>query len=299
MSRQGPCLNIVTGKGGVGKTTLAAALAQASAAQGANTVLVTLDTRDSRHPVYDAPLEYQPHQVAPRLAVSRVDAFRAVSEYVRRKMPFAPLAQGFFRSRTFREFAAAAPGFEELMCLGKLYDLATGGDYDRVVFDAPATGHLRLLLEVPDVTLRTVQVGPLNHNARKIRDLLLDPERTHVHVVALPEEMAIREALELRAYCAEERRMGVGRVLVNRCVSQRFTAAESAAMQVAAAEDAEGVLAVAVAAYDLAELQTRTLDLLQGVRVLQIPRVVGPTAEPRMLVDRLAELLGPVVRGKA
>ena len=81
-------LIIVTGKGGVGKTLLAAALARLSADSGLNTVLVTLDTRDDRHPLLDVPLEYTPYQVAPRLAASRVDAFEAVSEYARKTMPF-------------------------------------------------------------------------------------------------------------------------------------------------------------------------------------------------------------------
>ena len=194
-------LVIVTGKGGVGKSLLASTLAALCADRGLNTILVTLDTRDDRHPVLDVPLEYTPYQVAPRFAVSRVDAFAAVAEYARSTLPLSMFYEGFFRSRTFRDFATAAPGFEDLMCLGKLYNLAVQSEFDRVIFDAPATGHFRELLEVPALTQRAVRVGPLNHNARKIQDLLLDAERTHVLVATLAEEMPVQEAMEIVDRC--------------------------------------------------------------------------------------------------
>ena len=85
----GERLVVVTGKGGVGKTSVAAGIASASASSGLRTVLVTLDTGDDRHPLLDVPLEYRPYQTAPGLFVSRLDAFEAVKEYVRRNMPFS------------------------------------------------------------------------------------------------------------------------------------------------------------------------------------------------------------------
>jgi hypothetical protein len=120
------------------------------------------------------------------------------------------LYEAFFRSRAFQDFAAAAPGFEELMCLGKVYNLAAQSEFQRVIFDAPATGHLRELLEVPAATQRAVRVGPLNHNARKIEDLLLDPERTRVLVATLAEEMPVREALEIVTLCRDGAAHGRG-----------------------------------------------------------------------------------------
>jgi len=139
-------LVVVSGKGGIGKSALAASIARLSARGGYRTVLVTLDTHDDRHPFLDVPLTYRPQPVAERLSVSRVDAFEAVTDYAKSRMPMGALYQGFFRSRAFRDFAAAAPGFDELMCLGRLYNLTVESGFDRVVFDAPATGHLRTLL---------------------------------------------------------------------------------------------------------------------------------------------------------
>ncbi len=221
-------LIVVSGKGGVGKTVVASAIARLCARRH-RTMLVSFDPHVDQHPVFDVPLRYEAIEAAGNLSVMRVEALPAIREYVRRKMPFAGLYDAFLRSRMFRDFAEAAPGFEELMCLGKLYDLVTDAGYERVVFDAPSTGHLRTLIDVPAATLKAVLVGPLNHNARKIQDLLMNPDRTRVVLVSLAEEMAVREALELESFCVE-RRMNVGPVIVNQRVPDRFVADEVAAL---------------------------------------------------------------------
>ncbi len=244
-------LIVVSGKGGTGKTVLASAIA-AHCARERRTVLVSFDAQPHHHPVFDVPVGYTPVQAADALDVMRVDALDAIREYARRKLPFSRLYDAFLSSRLFRDFAEAAPGFEELMCLGKLYDLATDSDYRQVVFDAPATGHFRTLMDVPAATLKAVLVGPLNHNARKIQDLLLDPERTRVVVAALPEEMAVREAVELHAFCTR-RRMAVGPVIVNQRVAARFAEEEARAMRRLLERDAVGESCAAAVGCALAE----------------------------------------------
>ncbi len=296
-------LIIVTGKGGVGKTLLAAALARLSAGSGLNTVLVTLDTRDDRHPLLNVPLEYTPYQVEPRLAASRVDAFEAVSEYARKTMPFSMFYEGFFKSGTFRDFATAAPGFEDLMCLGKLYNLATDSEFDRVIFDAPATGHFRQLLEVPGVTARAVQVGPLNHNARKIQDLLLDADRTHVLVAALAEEMPVREALEIVDACSALR-MSVGPVLINRRVPRPLSDLESASLSDLLARESSVSKPVAAAivasaqAVSIAASQERALEPLRQrrLRMLDVPQVVQPSFAVDDLLAEVGAALQPLMQ---
>ncbi len=269
---------IVTGKGGVGKTSLATALAVLSARFGRRTILVTFDTEDTVHSTFGVALEYKPKQVHKNLAVSRVDAFEAVREYVRRKMPLASLYEGFFQGRTFRDFAAATPGFEELMCLGKLYDLATSPQFDRVIFDAPSSGHMKILLGVPDATLKVVQVGPLNHNARKIQHLLWDAEKTRIIVAALPEEMALREGLDLAHYCRDERRMAVGPLILNQVVPNRFSSTE---IDLLAEIDASSpVLRAAIGAaqseHQLATVQEQArLAITHWPDVLEVPRLLS------------------------
>jgi anion-transporting ArsA/GET3 family ATPase len=297
-------LIVVSGKGGVGKTVIASAIADLLArgsrqpgSRGEKTVLVSFDTQFKRHPVFDVPLGYEPEEAASNLWVMRVDAFAAIREYVRRKVPFSGMYDAFLRSGMFRDFAEAAPGFEELMCLGKLYDLATDSGFGRVVFDAPATGHLKTLIDVPAATLKAVLVGPLNHNARKIQDLLMDPERTRVVVATLAEELAVREALELEAFC-RERRMGVGPVIVNQRVSQRFSDDEIRAMNAIAEPGPALATAVGVATdeHELAVSQDESVAPLAESRVAvwDLPRVIDH--EPAALLEGLVSHLSGVMR---
>ncbi len=281
-------LLIVSGKGGVGKTALASAIASVSAREH-KTILITLDERYRVHPFFGQELTYEPRQLDDKLFGATVDSLSAIREYVRRKLPFAAFYDAFLKSRTFRDFAEAAPGFQELMSLGKVYDLVTASSFERVVLDAPATGHLRTLIDVPEATMKAVQVGPLNHNARKIRDLLLDPERTRVLLATLPEEMAIQEALELKAFC-DERRMAVGPMLVNQHVPERFLADECEALRKLTADGAlEWARRAALAEAELAQVQREACQALAAEPTLEVPRLPGHDA--RGLVTALAESL--------
>jgi anion-transporting ArsA/GET3 family ATPase len=296
-------LVLVTGKGGVGRSLIAAALARLSAAAGLRTVLVTPDTRDEQHPYLGIPLAYQPKAAPGGFHAARVDAFSAIEDYARRHLPLAPVYKGLFRSRSFRDFAAATPGFDELMCLGRLYNLATEGSFDRVIFDGPATGHFRALVRVPGTVQRAVRVGPLNHNARKIEDLLFDPDRTQVVVTALPEEMALREALELVALCREELRMRLGHIVVNRRVRARFGHAELAALE-ELEQDGSGIseaLRAAVRAArgerTLDDAQDEALALLReaGLPILEVPRLVLPVHDPKVLLEGVSGHVRPLL----
>lgn len=287
-------LVIVSGKGGVGKTVMAGAIATICARRY-RTMLVSLDPHVDQHPFFDVPLGYEPVELAGNLSVMRVEALPAVREYVRRKVPFSGLYDAFLRSRMFRDFAEAAPGFEELMCLGKLYDLATDAGFERVVFDAPSTGHLRTLIDVPAATLKAVLVGPLNHNARRIQDLLMNPERTRVVLASLAEEMAVREALELESFC-RDRRMKVGPVIVNQRVAGRLAADEVAALNdllrgfPEPSEALRSAVDCALAEHDLAASQTEAVAPLAGSRtVWTVSRCIDHEPEA-LLAAVVAEL---------
>ena len=284
-------LIVVSGKGGVGKTVVASAIADLCARED-NTVLVSFDGQAERHPLFDVPLSYEPQEAAHNLSVMKVDAFAAIREYVRRKVPFSAMYDTLLKSRMFRDFAEAAPGFEELMCLGKLYDLATDSEFTKVVFDAPATGHLKTLVDVPSATLKAVLVGPLNHNARKIQDLLMNPERTRVVLATLAEEMAVREALELEAFL-HERRMGVGPMIVNQCVSSRFSTDEIEALTTITdpGPALQNAIDLARAESELASSQAESLGLLEAEKrkLWRLSRVIDH--EPAALLDGLVEQL--------
>jgi anion-transporting ArsA/GET3 family ATPase len=278
-------LIIVSGKGGVGKTAIASAL-------------VTFDTQLDTHPLLGVPIGYEPTEAAPGLSVLRVDGLSAIQEYVRRKVPFSRVYEGFFRSRMFRDFAEASPGFEELMCLGKLYDLVSESAFERVIFDAPSTGHLKMLIDVPAATLDVVRVGPLNHNARKIQDLLFDPERTRMVLVTLAEELAVSEALELVEFL-RERRMRVGPIVVNQTVPSRFSAEELARMRglTERSQMLDAAIAVATAEHLQAVDQHEALQALDRVRasVWSVPRIVDTA--PDLLLHQLTDTLELERRG--
>jgi anion-transporting ArsA/GET3 family ATPase len=181
---------------------------------------------------------------------------------------------------------------------GQGYNLAAQSEFQRVIFDAPATGHLRELLEVPAATQRAVRVGPLNHNARKIEDLLLDPERTRVLVATLAEEMPVREALEIVTLCRDGLRMGVGPVLVNGLVARRFADGElerMAALDAAGDFDDVSRVALTVARQRVAEAdaQQSALQPLSEARlaVVSIPRVVQPEFDAAALLDEVGRHL--------
>jgi anion-transporting ArsA/GET3 family ATPase len=270
-------LIVVSGKGGVGKTAIATAIAVRSA-RSVPTILVSLG--------------YEPVMAMPGLSVMRVDGLSAIREYVRRNVPFSGLYDVFLTSRMFRDFAEAAPGFEEIMCLGKLYDLASESEYGRIVFDAPSTGHMKTLIDVPAATLKAVRVGPLNHNARRIQDLLLDPDRTRVVLAALPEEMAVREAMELDALC-RERRLGVGPVVINQHVTVRFSEEEVRALEKLADTSPTLRLAIdcAAAELELCASQTSAMAPLieAGAHVLSVPQCIDH--EPALLIEAIVAAL--------
>lgn len=219
-------LIVLSGKGGVGKTTLASAVSLQLARSSKRVVLVTLDTRDSRHPVFDVPLDYVPQQARPGLWVARVDPISALVDYSRSRLPLGALYEPVLRSRAVRDFTSALPGFEELMLLGRLYNLVVEHEFDRVVFDAPALGHLRQLLEVPGAMQRAMPGGPVRHVAERMAGLLFDPTRTVVLPVTLPEQMPVSEALELMASCRGRFGMALGPVLVNRTHEPPFSGEE-------------------------------------------------------------------------
>jgi anion-transporting ArsA/GET3 family ATPase len=210
-------LLVITGKGGVGKTSVAGALGSCAARRGLETVVVEV-TDPPVLPgllgVDDPPLDREPQELAPHLHWLRIDPLDALSEYLELQLPVRLLVRGVLRNAGFRRLLEAAPGWRELITLGKLWYLETRTDdasrprWDLLIVDAPATGHGLSFLSVPGVVTDTVRLGPLRRHTEWVQALLRDPERTVVVPVTLPEELPIKETLELR-----ERVRGLGLAL--------------------------------------------------------------------------------------
>ncbi len=288
-------LQIISGKGGVGKSIVAAALAEQHAQDGRRTLLVSYDQLGKVHPIYRRTTGYEPANVRPNLDISSLDAHLALIEYVKRKMTFSFAYLPILENPAVVRFLDALPLFNELLVLGKLYDLV-GKDspYESVVFDAPATGHCKILLNMPAVALETLIAGPIYDNARKIHELLTNPERAELQVVTLPEETPMREARELIEFARNEGQIACTRLLVNRYREPRFTPAER--RQLAAwGESAAAASALApVLEFDaqIAQTQAAQADALGDLNLDTIRLPDLPPADPETLVHALQEHLG-------
>jgi anion-transporting ArsA/GET3 family ATPase len=234
-------LHFVVGKGGVGKTTVAAALALLLARRGRRTLAVEMDSA-GRLPVLlgAAGVTPTPRAVAPGLHVLSVDGRSALEEYLGLIIPVRRLLHTVFSSRIYQYFVAAAPGLKELMTVGKIWYEATRMDgerpvWDAIVVDAPATGHSVQYLRMPQAARDTFGAGLVQREAAKIVGLLQDRATTAVHLVTLAEEMPVAETLETSAQLSGPLRLPLGCVVVNRVHRRRFAAATIAALEAAAA----------------------------------------------------------------
>lgn len=292
-------LTIVSGKGGVGKTTVASAIAQGYAEAGQNTLLVELGDARTRHPVFRLKTEYEPQDVAPGLAVGRIDSRLALREYVGRYMKFSRVYRQLLDRGPVRRLLDALPIFDELMCMGKIYDLTrgTGSAYDQVVFDGPATGHLKTLLNVPDVAMSLLLAGPIQHGAKRIVELLTDPDHSRMIIVTLPEDTPSKEAEELAGFCRDKVSIRCDSLVVNRCFSQRFTDAELAMLAKKARKhaDLDRLCVVARSESDIAGQQAVFRERLAGSfrEVVDIPQLSGQTTAQKLKVAR--QLLHPML----
>jgi anion-transporting ArsA/GET3 family ATPase len=226
-------LIFVTGKGGVGKTTVAAALGQ-HAAQSGRRALIVETAADGRleHLFANRRRAGARHHLGHNLDSIRLDARELVEEYFSELLRFSFLSKRLLGSTTFNALTAAAPGITEFLLLEKILGWAEPGGmarrqrYDTIIVDGPATGHAVKLLRTPRSLSTMVRSGPLGKSATRLLALLTDPARTSVLIVSLPEEMSVRETVETYATITGELGMHVARPVVNRVFPRRFTLAD-------------------------------------------------------------------------
>jgi anion-transporting ArsA/GET3 family ATPase len=270
-------LVVLTGKGGVGKSVVGAALALAARARGRRVLLVEVAAPlEAARRLGGPPSRGREIEARPGLFTLNLDPQTVMDEYVRHIVKLDLLARRILASPIYRRFFAAAPGLKELMVLGKVMVLEEAHRrlsreplYDLIVLDAPATGHGLAYLKVPLAAAAAVPVGPINHNARRILRLLRDPERTALVVVAAPEEMAVVEAVELHRAARAEVGIEPLAVVLNGCHERRFSDEDEAAVLRLATSEADGEIEPGVplgAALRAARRQVRRRKLTRFYR---------------------------------
>ncbi len=287
-------LQIVSGKGGVGKSVVAAAIAEQHARAGKRTLLVSYEQLGSAHPVYEVMSGYEPRPVGACLDISTLDAHLALKEYVKRKMTFSFAYLPILENPAVVRLFDALPLFTELLSLGKLYDLTDPQSrYERVVFDAPATGHCRILLRVPEVACKTLVAGPIYENAKKIQSMLTDSARTELIVVTLPEETPLREARELMTFASDEAGIACKSLMINRCRPVRFSEQELSDLRAWRTRSADAETLAALAEFDteLAGNQQRQLAALDDLNVTRHDLPDLPPGTPGEIAQALSDAL--------
>ena len=216
-------LIFVTGKGGVGKTTVAAALALLASQQGRRTLLCEVDAKGNLADFFEVgPVGFAEREIQPRLFAMSMDTEESLKEYLALNFRLPVVARIGPLARIFEFVATAAPGVKELLTVGKLTYEVRERHYDLVVVDAVATGHVVAQLAAPAAVNELVALGPVRQQTRWMRDILSDPAQTGAVIVATPEEMPVNETVELAARVESETGVNLAAIVVNRVLPELF-----------------------------------------------------------------------------
>jgi anion-transporting ArsA/GET3 family ATPase len=293
-------LVFVTGKGGVGKTTVAVALGLRAASEGKRTIVCEVASQENTSRMFDhTAVGFHEVEMEENLWSISIDPDESMREYVLLQLKVRAMRDMLFRSRIFNYLAAATPGLKELVTIGKIWELAQldrkvkkGRKYDLVIVDAPATGHGIGFLETPRTFAAIARVGPIHSQAQRLDAFITDQEQTGTAIVALPEEMPVNESAALEHDLREEVGVAVDRVYLNGLYPERFSKAEAERLAEIAGGEEGAVRAAARAALSehgrarsqraqLARLRRRVKAPVKTLPFLFEPEL-GPEAARRL-----------------
>ncbi len=310
-------LLFVTGKGGVGKTTIAASLALLAAQRGKRTLVGEIDAKGNLADFYETgPTSFKEREVSPGLWAMSMNTEESLKEYLSLQLKIPLVARLGPLAHMFDFVANAAPGVKEILTVGKFLWEVRERHYDLVVVDAVATGHIAGQLAAPQAIQELVQVGMVRDQTGWMLDILADPAQTGVVIVAAPEEMPVNETLELVERLSTETVVNLAAVVANRVLPELFSRGEEEIFEAiddpARTPPLEEVLATAVGGpvrqlLDGAELavrlrRTRAVhltrlrdELPQGTPLLYVPYLFQRTHGARatsQVAAHLGEELG-------
>ncbi len=204
MRRENQKIIFVSGKGGVGKTAVAASLAIIEARRGKKVLLAELGEKSFLRHLFAGAGGAQPHAATDGLDVVRWEAESCLHEYLLHYLRVGKLVDLFFSNVAVQSLINAAPALRELALLGKITSgpRGIGPDmpYDVIVVDAFATGHFKALFMAPVGLAEAVRLGPMGEHSRQIAEIIKNPCTTKMVLVTLPEELPVNEAIDLHRF---------------------------------------------------------------------------------------------------
>jgi anion-transporting ArsA/GET3 family ATPase len=240
-------LLFVTGKGGVGKTTIAAALGLLASQHGKRTLLCEVDAKGNLADFFETgPTAFQEREISPGLWAMSMNTEESLKEYLKLQLRIPLLARIGPLAHTFDFVANAAPGVKEILTVGKVAWEVREGHYDLVVVDASASGHVVGQLAAPQAINELVHVGMVRDQTGWMLDILGDPATTGCVIVAAPEEMPVSETLELAGRLRTDTVVDLAAVVVNRVLPELFGRSEEEVFESLRTPERAAALAEAV-----------------------------------------------------
>ncbi|MGH2962751.1 MAG: ArsA family ATPase [Solirubrobacterales bacterium] len=235
-------LLFVTGKGGVGKSTVALALGIAAAERGMRTIVCEVASQEHTSRVFRrAEVGFHEVEMRENLWTISIDPDHSLREYLTIQAPVRAMGEMLARSRVFTYLTTATPGLKELVTIGKIWELAQldrrvrrGAKYDLVLVDSPATGHGIGFLQTPRTFAGIARVGPIRNQAEALDGFITDHDQTGAVIVALPEEMPVNESEDLERELTGKVGVAVDRVYMNALYPERFSAEDAERLDEAA-----------------------------------------------------------------
>lgn len=292
-------LLLFSGKGGVGKTTVSSAFALSCARRGEKTLLIELNVHDKVSSMFGAGrVGTEITEVEDNLWAVNITPEAALEEYAVMMLKVRIVYKAVFENRIMKSFLRAIPGLNELVMLGKAYYHVVEKEngkhvWDKIVVDAPATGHGLFLLKIPMVITSILSSGHMFEEAERIIEVLRDPEITALNLVTLAEEMPVNETIMLHNQTRDELKIPMGAVIANGVYEPLFSESEHEILNAAAKHVKEPSVLAMIDAANFRVMRTRLQAgyLKEIDREIPLPRHTLPFVfTPRMDFQSLLTL---------